>query len=112
MTGPKGSALGQPCSRGNRRYGRTDRRQPVRLGGRRSGRPAAPSPAPGRPAPHRLLVALGAPLPSVGAVLIGAINDMIVRLGLLSLVEYSFVARMLVVAGIQARGNILIPSRH
>jgi hypothetical protein len=45
------------------------------------------------------------------AVLIGAITDMIVRLGLLSLGEYSFVARMLVVAGIQARGNMLIPSR-
>jgi ribose/xylose/arabinose/galactoside ABC-type transport system permease subunit len=44
---------------------------------------------------------------ALGAVLIGVINDVIVLLGLPSLYEYIFVAIVLVVAGLQARGNLL-----
>ena len=42
-----------------------------------------------------------------GAVLIGVINDVIVLLGLPSLYESIFVAIVLVVAGLQGRGNVL-----
>ena len=42
-----------------------------------------------------------------GAVLIGVINDVIVLLGLPSLDESIFVAIVLVVTGLQARGNVL-----
>lgn len=44
---------------------------------------------------------------ALGAVLIGIINDVIVLLGLPSLWEYIFVALVLVVAGLQARGDRL-----
>jgi ribose/xylose/arabinose/galactoside ABC-type transport system permease subunit len=44
---------------------------------------------------------------ALGAVLIGLINDVIVLLGLPSLWEYIFVALVLVVAGLQARGGLL-----
>lgn len=44
---------------------------------------------------------------ALGALLIGIINDLIVLLGLPSLWEYIFVALVLVVAGLQARGNLL-----
>ncbi len=42
---------------------------------------------------------------ALGALLIGVINDVIVLLGLPSLYEYVFVAVVLVVAGLQARGG-------
>ena len=42
-----------------------------------------------------------------GAVLVGVINNVIVLLGLPSLDESIFVAIGLVVAGLQARGNVL-----
>lgn len=45
---------------------------------------------------------------ALGALLIGVINDVIVLLGLPSLYEYIFVALVLVVAGLQARGGILV----
>lgn len=44
---------------------------------------------------------------ALGALLIGMINDVIVLLGLPSLWEYIFVALVLVMAGLQARGNLL-----
>ncbi len=45
---------------------------------------------------------------ALGALLIGIINDVIVLLGLPSLYEYIFVALVLVVAGLQARGGPLV----
>jgi len=44
---------------------------------------------------------------ALGALLIGAINDLIVLLGLPALYEYVFVAVVLVAAGLQARGGPL-----
>lgn len=44
---------------------------------------------------------------ALGALLIGMINDVIVLMGLPSLWEYIFVALVLVVAGLQARGGLL-----
>jgi ribose/xylose/arabinose/galactoside ABC-type transport system permease subunit len=44
---------------------------------------------------------------ALGALLIGVINDLIVLLGLPALYEYIFVAVVLVVAGLQARGGPL-----
>ncbi len=45
---------------------------------------------------------------ALGAILIGVINDVIVLIGLPSLYEYIFVAIVLVVAGLQARGTSLV----
>lgn len=45
---------------------------------------------------------------ALGALLIGVINDLIVLLGLPALYEYIFVAVVLVVAGLQARGGPLV----
>lgn len=45
---------------------------------------------------------------ALGALLIGIINDVIVLLGLPSLYEYIFVALVLLVAGLQARGGMLV----
>jgi ribose/xylose/arabinose/galactoside ABC-type transport system permease subunit/ABC-type multidrug transport system ATPase subunit len=45
---------------------------------------------------------------ALGALLIGIINDVIVLLGLPSLYEYIFVALVLVIAGLQARGGPLV----
>jgi ribose/xylose/arabinose/galactoside ABC-type transport system permease subunit len=45
---------------------------------------------------------------ALGALLIGVINDLIVLLGLPALYEYVFVAVVLVVAGLQARGGPLV----
>ena len=45
---------------------------------------------------------------AMGAILIGVINDVIVLVGLPSLYEYVFVAVVLVVAGLQARGSALV----
>lgn len=45
---------------------------------------------------------------AIGALLIGVINDLIVLLGLPALYEYVFVAVVLVVAGLQARGGPLV----
>lgn len=44
---------------------------------------------------------------AIGALLIGVINDVIVLVGLPSLYEYIFIAIVLVVAGLQARGGPL-----
>lgn len=44
---------------------------------------------------------------ALGALLIGIINDVIVLLGLPSLWEYIFVALVLVMAGVQARGTLM-----
>ncbi len=43
---------------------------------------------------------------AIGAVVIGIVNDLIVLLGLPALWEYIFVALVLVVAGLQARGGV------
>jgi ribose/xylose/arabinose/galactoside ABC-type transport system permease subunit len=43
---------------------------------------------------------------AIGAVIIGIVNDLIVLLGLPALWEYIFVALVLVVAGLQARGGV------
>ena len=45
---------------------------------------------------------------ALGALLIGVINDLIVLLGLPALYEYIFVAVVLVIAGLQARGGPLV----
>jgi ribose/xylose/arabinose/galactoside ABC-type transport system permease subunit len=45
---------------------------------------------------------------ALGALLIGLINDVIVLVGLPSLWEYIFIAIVLLVAGLQARGNLLV----
>ncbi|MGH9069523.1 MAG: ABC transporter permease [Acidimicrobiales bacterium] len=45
---------------------------------------------------------------ALGALLIGIINDIIVLLGLPALYEYIFVAAVLVIAGLQARGGFLV----
>jgi ribose/xylose/arabinose/galactoside ABC-type transport system permease subunit len=45
---------------------------------------------------------------ALGALLIGVINDLIVLLGLPALYEYIFVAVVLVVAGLQARGSVFV----
>ncbi len=43
---------------------------------------------------------------AIGAIIIGVVNDLIVLLGLPALWEYIFVALVLVVAGLQARGGV------
>jgi ribose/xylose/arabinose/galactoside ABC-type transport system permease subunit len=43
---------------------------------------------------------------AIGAVVIGVVNDLIVLLGLPALWEYIFVALVLVIAGLQARGGV------
>ncbi len=43
---------------------------------------------------------------AIGAVVIGVVNDLIVLLGLPALWEYIFVALVLIVAGLQARGGV------
>ncbi|MCL5948370.1 MAG: ABC transporter permease [Actinobacteria bacterium] len=43
---------------------------------------------------------------AIGAIVIGIVNDLIVLLGLPALWEYIFVALVLVVAGLQARGGV------
>lgn len=45
---------------------------------------------------------------ALGALLIGVINTLIVLLGLPSQYEYFFVAIVLVIAGLQARGGDLV----
>lgn len=45
---------------------------------------------------------------ALGAIIIGVINDLIVLLGLPALYEYIFVAAVLVIAGLQARGSQLV----
>ena len=45
---------------------------------------------------------------ALGALLIGVINDLIVLRGLPALYEYIFVAVVLLVAGLQARGGPLV----
>jgi ribose/xylose/arabinose/galactoside ABC-type transport system permease subunit len=45
---------------------------------------------------------------ALGALMIGIINDLIVLIGLPSLWEYVFVAVILIVAGLQARGGFLV----
>ena len=42
---------------------------------------------------------------AIGAIVIGIVNDLIVLLGLPALWEYIFVALVLVIAGLQARGG-------
>lgn len=43
---------------------------------------------------------------AIGAIVIGVVNDLIVLLGLPALWEYIFVALVLIVAGLQARGGV------
>lgn len=45
---------------------------------------------------------------ALGAIIIGVINDLIVLLGLPALYEYIFVAVVLIIAGLQARGGHLV----
>lgn len=45
---------------------------------------------------------------ALGAIVIGVINDLIVLLGLPALYQYIFVAAVLVIAGLQARGSQLV----
>jgi ribose/xylose/arabinose/galactoside ABC-type transport system permease subunit len=45
---------------------------------------------------------------ALGAIIIGVINDLIVLLGLPALYQYIFVAAVLVIAGLQARGGQLV----
>jgi ribose/xylose/arabinose/galactoside ABC-type transport system permease subunit len=44
----------------------------------------------------------------LGALIIGVINDLIVLVGLPALYQYIFVAIILVVAGLQARGGPVV----